>query len=455
MDKIVSINPATEKVNKEYNYYSQEKVDGILKKSNEAFEQWKNLDVSERAEYLNNAAAKLRERKEELAPTITKEMGKPIRQSESEIEKCAWVLEHFAEKSKQYIEPEFVDTDAETSGIVFEPLGTILTIMPWNFPFWQALRVGAAALAGGNVILLKHSSHVPMCALEIEGVFRESGFPEGVYQTLLLDGKSTSSLIGRDEIAGVSFTGSTSAGRNVAEEAGKNIKKCVLELGGSDPFIVLDDADLDKAAEAAAAGRFTNTGQSCVSAKRFIVMESIADEFISKFVNATRNLTIGDPMDENTDIGPLVSDKQIKLIEEQVNDAVSKGAEVLLEGGKTEGKGFYYSPVILTNVSKDSRVITEETFGPVAPIITVSSEKEAIKEANDTQFGLGANIWTEDREKAVRLTRDIEAGNVSVNSVTKSDPRLPFGGIKKSGVGRELSRFGFYEFMNIKSMKVY
>uniref|UniRef100_UPI0025DD4229 aldehyde dehydrogenase family protein n=1 Tax=Methanohalobium sp. TaxID=2837493 RepID=UPI0025DD4229 len=288
-----------------------------------------------------------------------------------------------------------------------------------------------------------------------EGVFREAGFPEGVYQTLLLDGKSTSSLIGRDEIAGVSFTGSTSAGRNVAEEAGKNIKKCVLELGGSDPFIVLDDADLDKAAEAAAAGRFTNTGQSCVSAKRFIVMESIADEFISKFVNATRNLTMGDPMDENTDIGPLVSDKQIKLIEEQVNDAVSKGAEVVLEGGKAEGKGFYYSPVILTNVSKDSRVITEETFGPVAPIITVSSEKESIKEANDTQFGLGANIWTEDREKAVRLTRDIEAGNVSVNSVTKSDPRLPFGGIKKSGIGRELSRFGFYEFMNIKSMKVY
>ncbi|MFP4654675.1 MAG: NAD-dependent succinate-semialdehyde dehydrogenase [Methanohalobium sp.] len=455
MDKIVSVNPATEEVNKEFDYFSQEKIDEILKKSTEAFNEWKNLELSKRSEYLNNAASSLRERKEDLAQTITKEMGKPIRQSVSEIEKCAWVLEHFAEKAKQYMEPEFIETDAETSGVVFEPLGTIMTIMPWNFPFWQALRVGAAALAGGNVILLKHSHHVPMCALEIEGLFREAGFPEGVYQTMLVDGNTASSLISRNEIAGVSLTGSTSAGKTVAIESGRNIKKCVLELGGSDPFIVLDDADIEKAAEAAAAGRFTNTGQSCIAAKRFIVVEDVIDDFISKFVNATRNLKMGDPMDENTDIGPLVADKQITLLEQQVNDAVSKGAKVVFEGGKTEGKGFYHSPVILTDVPSDSRVLTEETFGPVAPVISVKDEKEAIKVANDTEYGLGANIWTEDREKAVRLTRDLDAGNVSVNSITKSDPRLPFGGIKKSGVGRELSRFGFYEFMNIKSMKVY
>jgi succinate-semialdehyde dehydrogenase/glutarate-semialdehyde dehydrogenase len=294
-----------------------------------------------------------------------------------------------------------------------------------------------------------------MCALEIEGVFREAGFPEGVYQTLLLDGKSTSSLIGREEIAGVSFTGSTSAGRNVAEEAGKNIKKCVLELGGSDPFIVLDDADLDKAAEAAAVSRCMNAGQTCISAKRFVVEKDIAEKFTSRFVEAMKNYTHGDPMDENTKLGPLVRDEQCSLLDEQVNDAVSKGAEVLLEGGKTEGKGFYYSPVVLTNVSKDSRVVTEETFGPVAPIIIVKNDEEAVEVANNTRYGLGATIYSQDEEKAHSIGRRLNTGTVFVNSVLKPEPQLPFGGVKDSGTGRELSRFGFYEFMNIKTMKEY
>lgn len=453
--KIVSINPATGEINREFEFYSQDIVNKVVKKAKTAFSEWKNLDIPDRAEYLNSAAKVLRRRKEELGKLITMEMGKAIKESTLEVEKCAWALEYFAENAERFLEPEKVETDAQKAYISFEPRGIVLSIMPWNFPFWQALRFGSPALAGGNVVILKHSSYVPLCALELEKVFLEAGLPEGVYQTLLIDGAAASSLISRDEISAVSLTGSISAGQKVAEIAGKNIKKVVLELGGSDPFIVLEDADIEEAAKVGVASRFIVAGQSCIAAKRFIVVRKAAEEFTSKFVKFVKELRVGDPMDKDTDIGPLVREEQINLLEGQVEDALSRGAKALLEGGRLERKGFFYSPLVLTNLTKDMKVLKEETFGPVAPIISVKNEAEALKMANETEFGLGASIWSEDRDRALLLAKTIESGVVVINSLVKSDPRLAFGGVKKSGIGRELSKFGLYEFMNIKSISVY
>ncbi len=455
MEKIISINPATEEANQEFEPYSEKRINRAIEKAKAAFSEWKNLDVSDRAEYLRNAASVLKRRKKELGEIITMEMGKVLANSISEIEKCAWALEYFAENSERFLEPEAVETDAKRAYIAFEPRGIILSIMPWNFPFWQAVRFGAPALAGGNVILLKHSSYVPLCALELEKVFLEAGFPDGVYQTLLIDGNTASSLIARDDISAVSLTGSLSAGQKVAAACGKYMKKSVFELGGSDPFIVLDDADIEEAARAGVASRFLNSGQSCISAKRFIVVQSIAEEFTTRFVEFASRLKVGNPMDDDMDMGPLVREQQIELLEKQVKDAISRGAKALLEGGRLKRKGFFYSPVVLTNLTRDMKVLKEETFGPVASIVPVKDETEAVKIANDTEFGLGASIWSRDRERALRMANELEAGVVAVNSLIKSDPRLPFGGVKKSGIGRELSRFGLYEFMNIKSISVY
>ncbi len=455
MKKMVSINPATGEVNGEFELYSENRINEVITKAKSAFSNWKNLDFQDRVEYLNSAAKVLRRRKKELGELITREMGKVIRESISEVEKCAWALEYFAGNAQRFLEPETVETDAKVACISFEPRGVVLSIMPWNFPFWQALRFGSPALAGGNVVILKHSSYVPSCALELEKVFLEAGFPEGVYQTLLVDGATASSLISRDEISAVSLTGSISAGQKVAEVAGRNMKKVVLELGGSDPFIVLDDADIGEAAKVAVASRFIDAGQSCIAAKRFIVVKNAAEEFTSKFVEFTEELKVGDPMDMDTDIGPLVREEQIGLLEGQMKDALSRGARALLEGGRLERKGFFYSPVVLTDVTEDMKVLNEETFGPVAPIVPVKNEAEALKLANETQFGLGASIWSLDTDRALRLAKEIESGVVVINSLVKSDPRLPFGGVKKSGIGRELSRFGLYEFMNIKSISVY
>ena len=455
MKKIVSMNPATGEINREFELYSQDKINEVIKKATSAFSEWKNLDISNRSEYLKRAANVLQRRKKELGELITMEMGKAIKESIPEIEKCAWALQYFAENAERFLEPEKVKTDANEAYISFEPRGIVLSIMPWNFPFWQALRFGSPALAGGNVIILKHSSYVPLCALELEKVFLEAGFPEGVYQTLLIDGASASSLISRDEISAVSLTGSVSAGQKVAQEAGKNMKKVVLELGGSDPFIVLPDADIEEAAKVGVTSRFLGAGQSCIAAKRFIVAENVASEFTSKFMEFTGELNVGDPMDMGTDIGPLVREEQIELLEKQVNDALSRGAKALLRGGRLKRKGSFYAPVILTDLTNDMKVLNEETFGPVAPIVPVKNEAEAVKIANETEFGLGASIWSGDREKALRLARQLESGVVVINSLVKSDPRLPFGGTKKSGIGRELSKFGLYEFMNIKSISVY
>lgn len=455
MKELLSINPASGELNRELELYSDEKVNEAIKKAQRAFLDWKKLDIADRAKHIKNAAKVLRKKKQELGELITMEMGKTITESVAEVEKCAWALDYFADNAEQFLDEELVETDARTSFVAFEPLGIVLSIMPWNFPFWQALRFGAPALAGGNVILLKHSSSVPLCALAIENVFTEAGLPEGVYQTLLIDGAAASSLISRDEIRAVTFTGSVSAGQKVAVAAAKSMKKFVLELGGSDPFIVLKDADIEEAAKVAVTSRFLNSGQSCIAAKRFIVQQSVSEQFTSKFVEFARALKVGDPMDENTDIGPLVRKEQVTLIEEQVRDATAKGATVLLKGGNRGGKGFFYSPVILTNLTDDMKVITEETFGPVAPIITVADEEEAVRVANNTEFGLGASIWSKDMDKALRIAGKLQVGTVVINSLVRSDPRLPFGGMKKSGIGRELSKYGLYEFMNIKSISVF
>ena len=454
MGKMVSINPATGEVNGEFELYSASRINIAIKKAGTAFIEWKNLDVSERAQYLNNAAKVLRRRKNELGKIITMEMGKVIKESVPEIEKCSLAFEYFAQNTGGFLEPEVAETDAKKAYVEFVPIGVLLGIMPWNFPFWQAIRFCAPALAGGNVVLLKHSSYVPMCALELERVFSDAGFPEGVFQTLLIDGQTAESLIGRKEINAVSLTGSISSGQKVAQACGKNMKKVVLELGGSDPFIVLADADIEEAARTGVASRFQNAGQSCIAAKRFIVEESVAEEFTSTFVEIASGLKVGDPMDMDTDIGPLVREQQIELLEEQVRGALSGGAKAILEGGRLNREGFFYSPVILSHVTKDMKVQNEETFGPVAPIAPVKDETEAISLANATDFGLGASIWSKDIHRAILLARNIESGIVAINSPVRSDPRLPFGGVKKSGTGRELSKFGLYEFMNIRSISV-
>lgn len=455
MGKISSINPATGETNAEFDLYSNDIIKAKIRKSKESFKEWRNADLVDRTFSLECVAEVLRNRKDELATTITKEMGKTITESLAEIEKCAWTCDYFAKNADEFIASEFVETDAKTSGYIYEPVGTVLSIMPWNFPFWQALRFGIPALAGGNTVLLKHASNVPMCALEIEKVFIEAGVPEGVYSTLLVDGPTASSLISRDEINAVSFTGSRSAGEKVAEAAGRNMKKFVLELGGSDPFIVLEDANIKNAAKTAVASRFLNAGQSCIAAKRFIVSEEVAEEFTDMFVENTLKLKIGNPMDTSTDMGPLVSAKQRETIQKQVTETLKHGADVLVEGGAMDGDGFFYMPTVLNNIKEGASVLQEETFGPVAPIVTFKTEEEAIHIANSTEFGLGASVWSEERERAMKMTRYIESGIIAINNFVASDPRLPFGGFKKSGVGRELYKIGMLEFMTAKSMKVY
>jgi acyl-CoA reductase-like NAD-dependent aldehyde dehydrogenase len=453
--KISSVNPATGELNGEFDLYSQQVVNQKIEDSRKAFGEWKKELIVERTFSIECVAEVLRDREQELAEIITKEMGKPIKESLAEIQKCAWTCDYFAENADKFLAAEFVETDAETSGFVYEPVGTVLSIMPWNFPFWQALRFGIPAIAGGNTVLLKHASNVPMCALELEKIFIEAGFPEGVYQTLLVDGPTASSLISRDEINAVSFTGSRPAGEKVAEAAGRNIKKFVLELGGSDPLIVLEDADIEKVAKAAVSGRFQNCGQSCIAAKRLLIDENIVENFTDLFVENTNNLNVDDPMDLKTDMGPMANEKQREHLSQQVAQTLKMGANILLEGGYKDEEGSFYMPTILNDINKDAPVVRDETFGPVAPIISFKNEEEAIQIANSTEFGLGASIWSRETEKAMRMTRHIECGMIAINNIIGSDPRLPFGGMKKSGVGRELYRVGMLEFMTVKSMKVY
>ena len=453
MNQISTINPATGEIINTYDSMNKEKVLQLVAKAKRAFPEWKK-DYESRRSYIYNLVEYLKKNKVELAKIATTEMGKAIKESISEVEKCAWALEFYADHGDSFLADEILNTDARKSFLTFEPLGVIGSIMPWNFPYWQALRFAAPCLMAGNVIIMKPSKITMQSGIEIEKAFAHAGIPEGIFQTVVGSVDSANHLIDSD-VNAVTFTGSTNAGAKVGERAAMNLKKCVLELGGSDPFIVLDDAIIDKAAEGAVKGRFINCGQSCVASKRFFVGKNIANEFIESFIKKASKLKVGDPMSEDTDIGPLSSKEGFETISQIVNDAKEKGAEVLLGGSEIDGNGFFYQPTILTNVKTNMRIANEETFGPVAPITIVENESEAIKLANDTEFGLGASIWTRDLAKAEKMSRRIESGIVSVNNVVISDPRIPFGGIKHSGFGRELSRYGMMEFVNVKSVRFY
>ncbi len=381
-------------------------------------------------------------------------MGKAIKESRSEIDKCAWTIEYYADNGRIFTSDEVVNTEARKSVIIFEPVGVIGSIMPWNFPYWQALRFAAPSLMAGNTIVLKPASATMQCGIEIEKTFINAGIPRGIFQTLIGDSTIAETLIDSD-INAVTFTGSVQVGGKVAQRATSQLKKTVLELGGSDPFIVCEDADIEKASTGAVKGRFINCGQSCIASKRFIVTKKIASEFIEEFVTKTEKLKVGDPLSDDTDIGPLVNANSLSNIESLVAKSVRQGAEVVTGGERTNNRGFFYRPTIMKNVSPKMDIATEEVFGPLAPVITVENEKDAMKIANDSKYGLGASIWTQDLEKAEMLARAIESGIVTVNNVVVSDPRVPFGGIKNSGFGRELSRYGMLEFVNVKSVRFY
>jgi acyl-CoA reductase-like NAD-dependent aldehyde dehydrogenase len=452
--ELKTINPATEEVINIYKIMTKEQINEKVKKAQNAFSEWKK-DVQKRAEYLYHVAHVFRQDKERLAKVITNEMGKAIKEARSEVEKCAWVMEYYADNGRVFVTDEVVNTDARKSFISFEPLGVIGSIMPWNFPYWQGLRFAAPSLMVGNTIVLKPASATTQCGIEIEKAFEKAGVPEPVFQTIVGDSTAAEMLIDSDSINAVTFTGSVPVGAKVAQRATSQIKKTVLELGGSDPFIVCEDADIEKASTGAVKGRFINCGQSCIATKRFFVIKKIADEFIEKFVQKTEKLRVGDPLSDDTDLGPLVNASGLKTIDSQVKDSVKEGAEILTGGEQTRSKGYFYKPTILKNVSSNMRVAQEEVFGPIAPIVVADSETEALRLANDSQYGLGASIWTEDLGKAERLSRMVRSGIVTVNNVVISDPRVPFGGVKKSGFGRELSRYGMLEFVNIKSVRFY
>ncbi|MFB6188855.1 MAG: NAD-dependent succinate-semialdehyde dehydrogenase [Halapricum sp.] len=449
------VNPANGERIDSYSTDDDSDVEAALETATDAFESWSDRPIGEREELLASAAEVLRENEQRYAETMTREMGKPISQARSEVEKCAWACEHYAEYAGTYLQdkhhPSPPGTDVRT---VHQPLGPVLAVMPWNFPFWQVIRFAAPYLTAGNVGLLKHASNVPGCALALQEVFEEAGYPEGVFQTLLVGSEKVEGVLEDDRVRAATLTGSGPAGRAVAETAGRNLKKTVLELGGSDPFVVLDDADLDAAVETGVTARVQNGGQSCIAAKRFFVHEAVYEEYVDRFVDAFEALTVGDPMDEATDVGPQVSESAVETLHEQVQASVDAGATVLTGGEPLDREGAYYPPTILADVPEGCPADAEETFGPVAAVYEIADEEEAIERANDTRFGLGASLWTDDRDRGRRLAEEIEAGCVYVNELTKSDPRVPFGGIKESGYGRELSQAGIEEFVNRKTVWV-
>jgi acyl-CoA reductase-like NAD-dependent aldehyde dehydrogenase len=451
-----TINPATGETLASYEFQTLDQARQAVERSSEVFKnQWSQLPIVARAGYFRSLASVLKNGKSEYARTISLEMGKPITQAYSEVEKCAWTAELFADKSEEWLADEKIETDARASYVSFEPLGVILSIMPWNFPFSQVFRFAIPALMAGNTTVLKHSRVCTGSALAIQQIFEKAGFPKGVFNTLLIGHDTVEALMADELVKGVSLTGSVEVGLAISEIAGRNMKKAVLELGGSDAFIVLDDADIMAAAKGAADARLLNSGQSCINGKRFIVQKAVARAFTEGFVEEMRKRKLGDPLDERTDIGPLATANQVDTLREQVHDAVSKAGRIEIEEEKIEGNGSYFSPTVISNARPSMRIMQEEVFGPVAPVCVVESEKEAIAVANNTEFGLGASLWTRDMEKAVRLTRTIEAGLIAINAPVRSDPRMPFGGTKKSGIGRETGRIGLREFVNAKSTKIY
>ncbi|WP_292371857.1 NAD-dependent succinate-semialdehyde dehydrogenase [Methanosarcina sp. UBA411] len=451
--KLKSINPYTEEVNWTYNSFSIGECRARIENCRAAFSVWGSLPAEERAKHFKIAAGIFRKNTDTYAEIITKEMGKPIRQSKNEVQKCAQLCDYYAENAAELLKDEIVDTGAEKSYVTFEPLGVIFGIMPWNFPFWQVFRFAVPAICAGNVCVLKHASNVPQSALEIEKVFIEAGFPENVFNTLLIDSKIAMKILKEELVDGVSLTGSVGAGSKIGRLAGGAIKPLVLELGGSDPFIVLENANIEKAAQAAVKSRFLNAGQSCIAAKRLIVVEDVVADFIEAFERRVKELKIGDPMDEETDIGPLAKKEFLESLERVLKDAKMKGAEIHFYG-EGHKKGFFFRPALIPAASTDMEVCRTEVFGPIAPVITVKDDDEAVEIANSTEYGLGAKIWSGDLYRAESLAKRIKSGSVSINGMIKSDPRIPFGGIKKSGVGRELSHYGLKEFVNTKTVVV-
>jgi succinate-semialdehyde dehydrogenase / glutarate-semialdehyde dehydrogenase len=447
-----SINPTDGSLLQTYEAHSEAEVERALAAAAAAAPVWGATAVTERGALLQRAAQVLRARREELARLATREMGKRIGESRAEIDKCAWGCEYYAEQGPRFLADELVATDAAKSYVTHQPLGTVLAVMPWNFPFWQVFRCAATALVAGNTVLLKHASNVPQCALAIEEVWRAAGLAEGVFRTLLLPAARVAGLLADPRVHAVSLTGSETAGREVAAAAAANLKKAVLELGGSDPFIVLEDADLDQAARSAADSRFMNAGQSCIAAKRFIVLDPVADAFLERFRAEALALRSGDPLDEAATLGPLARHDLRDELHRQVLDALAKGARALAGCAPEGGPGAYYQASILDGVRPEMRVYREEVFGPVAVVIRARDEEEALRIAADTPYGLGGSVWTRDAQRGERLARRLPCGSAFVNGIVKSDPRLPFGGIKASGYGRELSRYGLQEFVNIKTV---
>jgi succinate-semialdehyde dehydrogenase/glutarate-semialdehyde dehydrogenase len=449
-----SINPATGQSVGTYEEIDDAALETRIDAAARTFEEWRRVAFDERARLMDAAARVLDQDARSLGRLMTREMGKPIGAAIAEAEKCAWVCRYYAEHAERFLADEEVETDASRSWVAFQPIGPVLAIMPWNFPFWQVFRFAAPALMAGNVGLLKHASNVPGCALAIEDVFRRAGFPDGAFQTLMIGSARVENVIADRRIRAVTLTGSEPAGIAVATAAGSRIKKTVLELGGSDPFIVMPSADFDRAVETAVKARTINNGQSCIAAKRFIVHEDIAERFENAFVERMRGLRMGDPMDEDTDIGPLATAAIRGDLHEQVRASVDAGARLVLGGEIPDGDGWFYPPTVLADIPDGCPAADDELFGPVASIFRVPDLDGAIERANATSFGLGAAAWTNDEDEQRRFIRDLDAGCVFINGMVASDPRLPFGGVRRSGYGRELSRYGILEFVNIRTVSI-
>jgi len=448
----ISINPTTGETIKHYALWTDDELEQTLRLTAAASPDWQSTRIAERSALLEKVAGELRNRSDTYAAIITQEMGKPIREARAEIEKCAWVSEFFAQHAERFLRDEPVETDASQSYVVFQPIGTVLGIMPWNFPFWQVFRFAVPVLAAGNCALLKHASNVPQCAEAIEEVFLKSGFSSGAFQWLRISHAQSERVIEDARVHAVSLTGGEQAGRRIAALAGKSLKKTVMELGGSDPFVVLADADLELAATTAVTARFQNGGQSCIAAKRFILVESIADEFLALFKQKVEALVIGDPSQEETQLGPMAKSDLRDGVHRTVAESIRQGAVPLLGCEPMEGPGYFYEPSILDRVRPGMPAYEEELFGPVAVVVRASDEQEALQKANQHRYGLGASVWTRDRAKGEDFARRLQCGAAFVNGMVKSDPRMPFGGVKNSGYGRELSIYGLREFTNIKSV---
>ncbi|MBK8490332.1 MAG: NAD-dependent succinate-semialdehyde dehydrogenase [Saprospirales bacterium] len=455
METLQSINPATDTPIATYTVMPPLEVESRIQEAHKAFLEWRQLSIADRAPFLVRVADLLDQKRNELARLITLEMGKILSEAEAEVAKCSWVCRHYAEQAEAFLAPERITTDAVLSYVTYQPLGVILAVMPWNFPFWQVFRFAAPALMAGNAGLLKHASNVTGCSRAIESIFSEAGLPQGLFAHLAIPGSRVSGVIEHPLVKAVTLTGSESAGSAVAAHAGKHIKKTVLELGGSDAYLILEDADLDMAAEVCAFSRLLNAGQSCIGAKRFIPVASVHDEFLKRFRDQMAKAMMGDPFDRTADLGPLARHDLRVQLHQQVQDSIQKGAHCVLGGMPPSPPGAFYPPTILSEVTKGMPAYEEELFGPVAAVIRARDEQHAIQLANDSRFGLGSAVFTQDLDRGERIaSRHLEAGSSFVNTFVRSDPRLPFGGIKVSGYGRELSRFGILEFVNVKTVYV-